>query len=85
MNCLELKEKFLSKCNDRMKNTMNDAFKLENTFGKYIFELNYNEAEKIIEMMQEDRTPAIRMLKTYTSFAIKQGYSITNVNVFDLM
>ena len=84
MDCLELKEKFLSKCNNRMKNTMIDAFELEKQFGKYIFELNCDEAGKMIKQIQEDRIPVVRMLKTYVGFAIKEGYS-TGANVFDLI
>ena len=84
MDCLELKEKFLSRCNIRMKDTMRDAFKLEKQFGKYIFELNYDEAEKMIEQMQEDRFPATRMLKAYVGFAIREGYATGN-NVFELL
>jgi hypothetical protein len=81
----ELKETFLAKCNNRMKSVLEQAFKLEDTFGKNIFELGYNEAEKLVEMLDDDRRPATRLLKAYTGFAILNGYSTTNVNVFKML
>ena len=81
----QLKEEFLTKCNNRMKLVLEQAFKFEETFGKDIFELGYNEAEKLVEMLDEDKRPATRLLKAYTGFAILNGYSTTNVNIFELL
>ena len=81
----ELKEKFLLECSDRVINIIEQASELENSFGKDIFELDYNEAEKMVEQIQDDKITVIKVLQAYTRFAIVNAYSTNNVNVFDLI